>query len=125
MAGLSAMAINTAPILGGVLLASAAGQVRSPDYRSAINQDLDLLERLPADQVTRRAAILRTVELRIDDLVSAAEKSRQLKAAATSYQGNWPDIFLLVSAVWFTRIWWHISHNRTNWLPMFMGMIAV
>lgn len=29
MAGLSAMAINTAPILGGVLLAAAAGQVRS------------------------------------------------------------------------------------------------
>jgi hypothetical protein len=86
MAGLSAMAVNTAPILGGVLLATAAGQVRSPDYRSAINQDLDLLERLPADQVTRRAAILRTVELRIDDLVSAAEKSRQLKAAATSGQ---------------------------------------
>ena len=125
MAGLSAMAINTAPILGGVLLATAAGQVRSPDYRSAINQDLDLLERLPADQVTRRAAILRTVELRIDDLVSAAEKSRQLKAAATSYQGNWRDIFLLVSAVLFTVIWWHVSHNRTNWLPMFIVMIAL
>jgi hypothetical protein len=57
MAGLSAMAINTAPILGGVLLATAAGQVRGPDYRSGINQDLDLLERLPADQVTRRAAV--------------------------------------------------------------------
>ena len=125
MAGLSAMAINTAPILGGLMLATAAGQVRGPDYRSAINQDLDLLERLPADQVTRRAAILRTVELRIDDLVSAAEKSRQLKAAATSYQGNWRDIFLLVSAVLFTVIWWHVNHNRTNWLPMFIVMIAV
>ena len=125
MTGLSAMAINTAPILGGVLLATAAGQGRGPDYRSAINQDLDLLERLPADQVTRRAAILRTVELRIDDLVSAAEKSRQLKAAATSYQGNWRDIFLLVSAVLFTVIWWHVNHNRTNWLPMFIVMIAL
>jgi hypothetical protein len=124
MAGLSAMAINTAPILGGVLLATAAGQLRGPDYRSAINQDLDLLERLPADQVTRRAAIMRTVELRIDDLVSATEKSRQLRAAAASYQGNWRDIVLLVSAVLFTVVWWHVSHHRTNWLPMFIVMIA-
>ena len=124
MAGLSAMAINTAPILGGVLLATAAGQVKGPDYRSAINQDLDLLERLPADQVTRRAAIMRTVELRIDDLVSATEKSRQLRAAAASYQGNWRDIVLLVSAVLFTVVWWHVSHHRTNWLPMFIVMIA-
>ena len=124
MAGLSAMAINTVPILGGVLLATAAGQLRGPDYRSAINQDLDLLERLPADQVTRRAAIMRTVELRIDDLVSATEKSRQLRAAAASYQGNWRDIVLLVSAVLFTVVWWHVSHHRTNWLPMFIVMIA-
>lgn len=124
MAGLSEMAINTAPILGGVLLAAAAGQVRGPDYRSAINQDLDLLERLPADQVARRAAIMRTVELRIDDLVSATEKSRQLRLAAASYQGNWRDIVLLVSAVLFTVVWWHVSHHRTNWLPMFIVLIA-
>ena len=115
MAGLSEIAINTAPILGGVLLATAAGQVKGPDYRSAINQDLDLLERLPADQVTRRAAILRTVELRIDDMVSATEKSRQFRAAAASYQGNWRDIVLLVCAVLFTVVWWHVSHHRTNW----------
>ena len=51
MAGLSAIALGTAPILGGALLAGAAGQLRGPDYRSGINQDLDLLERLPADQV--------------------------------------------------------------------------
>ena len=124
MAGLSEIAINTAPILGGVLLATAAGQVKGPDYRSAINQDLDLLERLPADQVTRRAAILRTVELRIDDMVSATEKSRQFRAAAASYQGNWRDIVLLVCAVLFTVVWWHVPHHRTNWLPMFIVMIA-
>jgi hypothetical protein len=27
--------------------------------------------------------------------------------------------------VLFTVIWWHVSHNRTNWLPMFIVMIAV
>jgi hypothetical protein len=124
MAGLGAIAINTAPILGGVLLATAAGQVKGPDYRSAINQDLDLLERLPADQATRRAAIMRTVELRIDDLVSTTEKSRQLRAAAASYQGNWRDIVLLVCAVLFTVVWWNVNHHRTNWLPMLIVMIA-
>jgi hypothetical protein len=107
-----------------VLLATAAGQVKGPDYRSTINQDLDLLERLPADQETRRAAILRTVELRIDDMVSATEKSRQWRAAAASYQGNWRDIVLLVCAVLFTYVWWHVSHHRHDWLPMFIALIA-
>ena len=124
MPGLSAMAISSAPILGGVLLATAAGQVKGPDYRSAINQDLDLLERLPADQVTRRAAIMRTVELRIDDLVSTTEKSRQWRATAASYQGNWRDIVLVVCAVLFTYVWWHVSHHRHDWLLMFIVMIA-
>lgn len=124
MAGLGAIALSTAPLLGGALLAGAAGQLKGPDYHSAINKDLDLLERLPADQVARRAAILRTVELRIDDLVSATEKSRQWRAVAVSYQGNWRDIVLLVCAVLFTYVWWHVSHHRTDWLPMFLVMIA-
>jgi hypothetical protein len=118
------MAISSAPLLGGVLLATAAGQVKGPDYRSTINQDLDLLERLPAEQVARREAIMRTVELRIDDLVSTTEKSRQWRAAAASYQGNWRDIVLLVCAVLFTYVWWHVSHHRHDWLPMFIVMIA-
>jgi hypothetical protein len=124
MAGLGEIAISTAPLLGGALLAGAAGQLKGPDYRSGIDQDLDLLERLPADQVDRRAAILRTIELRIDDMVSATHKSRQLRAAAASYQGNWRDIVLLVCAVLFTYVWWHVSHHRTDWLPMFVVLIA-
>ena len=124
MAGLGAIAIGTAPLLGGALLAGAAGQLKGPDYRSGIIQDLDLLERLPADQVARRAAILRSVEQRIDDLVSATEKSRNLRAAAASYQGNWRDIVLLVCAVLFTYVWWHVSHHRADWLVMFVALIA-
>jgi hypothetical protein len=124
MAGLSAIATSTAPILGGVLLAGAAGQLKGPDYRSGINQDLDLLERLPADQVARRAALLSTVEQRIDDLVSVTEKNRQLRAAVASYQGNWRDIVVLVCAVLFTYVWWHVPHHRSDWLPMFIVLIA-
>jgi hypothetical protein len=124
MAGLGALALGTAPLFGGALLAGAVGQFRGPDYRSGITQDLDLLERLPADQVDRRAALLRTVEQRVDDLVSANEKSRQFRAAAASYQGNWRDIVLLVCAVLFTYVWWHVSHHRTDWLLMFLTLIA-
>ncbi|HWS94026.1 MAG TPA: hypothetical protein VN306_16515 [Mycobacterium sp.] len=116
--------LGTAPLLGGALFAGAAGQLRGPDYRSGINQDLDLLERLPADQAARRAAILRTIELRIDDMVSAAEKSRQLKAAAASYEGNWRDIVLVVCAALFTYVWWHVSHHRADWLPLFLVLIG-
>ena len=124
MAGLGAIALGTAPLLGGALLAGAAGQLKGPDYRSGINQDLDLLERLPADQVDRRAAILQTIELRIDDMVSATHKSRQLRAAMASYQGNWRDLVLVFCAVLFTYVWWHVSHHRADWLPMFLILIG-
>src|SRR5262245_16891943 len=124
MAGLGALALGTAPLFGGALLAGAAGQFRGPDYRSGINQDLDLLERLPADQVARRAALLRTVEQRVDDLVSANDKSRQLRAVAASYQGNWRDMVVLVCAVLFTVVWWHVPHHRADWLAMFIVLIA-
>jgi hypothetical protein len=124
MAGLGAIALGTAPFLGGALLAGTAGQLKGPDYRSGINQDLDLLERLPADQVDRRAAILQTIELRIDDMVSATHKSRQLRAAAVSYDGNWRDIGWVVCAVLFTYVWWHVSHHRADWLPMFLILIG-
>ena len=124
MAGLSAIALSTAPLLGGALLAGAAGQLKGPDYRSGITQDLDLLERLPADQVDRRAAILRTIESRIDDLVSDTENRRKLRAAVTSYQGNWRDIVVMACAVLFTYVWWHVNHHRADWLPMFIVLIV-
>jgi hypothetical protein len=124
MAGLGAIALGTAPILGGALLAGAAGQLKGPDYRSGIKEDLDLLDRLPADQADRRAAILRTVEQRIDDMVSATEERRQLRAAVASYQGNWRDIVMTVCAVLFTYVWWHVNHHRADWLAMFVVLIA-
>ena len=125
MAGLGAIAIGTAPVLGGALLAGAAGRLKGPDYRSGINQDLDLLERLPADQVERRAALLGTVEERVDDLVAANNRGRRLRAATASYQGNWRDIVMLVLAVILTAVWWHVPHQRDDWLPMFIALLAV
>jgi len=124
MAGLSSIALGTAPILGGPLLGVAAGQIRGPDVRSAINQDLDLLDRLPEHQVARREALQRTIDERIDDLVAANERGRQLRAAASSYEGNWRDIVLFLCAVLFTIVWWNVSHARSNWLLVFIAMIA-
>ena len=128
MAGLGAIAIDTAPVVGGALLAAAVGRLinlRNPDYRSGIKEDLDLLEQLPADQIARRAAILRMVELRIDEMVSAAERRHRLRVAAVSYQGNWRDIALLFCAVLFTYIWWGESHDRGDWLSTFVVLIGV
>ncbi len=124
MAGLSSIALGTAPILGGALLGVAAGQIRRPDIRGAIKQDLDLLERLPEHQITRREALQHTIDDRIDDLVAANEREHQLRAAASSYEGNWRDIVLFLCAVLFTIVWWNVSHTRSNWLLVFIAMIA-
>lgn len=125
MAGLASLALSTAPIFGGALLAMAAGQVKGPDFRGTIKADLDLLDRLPPDQAARRAELERTIEQRIDDLVAANDRSRALRAAAGSYQGNWRDVVLFLCAVLFTFIWWNVNHQRTNWLPMFVAMLLV
>jgi hypothetical protein len=125
MAGLAQLALGAAPIAGGALLAAAAGQLRGPDFRGALKQDMELLERIPPDQTQRRAELQRTINDRIDDLVAAADKSRALRLAANSYAGNWRDIVLFVCAVLFTIIWWNADHSRSNWLLLFIVMIIV
>lgn len=99
MPGLGQIALNSAPIFGGAMLAIAAGQFKGPDFRALIRQDMDLLDRLPADATKRRANLQRTIDARIDDLIDAADKSHALRKAAMSYRGNWRDIVLLVCAV--------------------------
>lgn len=123
MPSLLSTALGAAPIFGGALLTAAAGQLRSPDVRGLIKQDLDLLDRIPSDQVQRRADLQRTIDERIDDLVAASDRTRALRTAALSYQGNWRDLVLFVSSVLFTYVWWHINHDRANWLPMFIVLI--
>lgn len=125
MVGLAQVALNSAPIVGGALLASAAGQFRGPDYRDLIRQDMDLMDRLPPEDATRRAELKRTIEARIDDLVDAADRSRALRRAALSYQGNWRDGVLALCALLFTIVWWNVSHSRDNWLPTFVVLILL
>ncbi|OBF01074.1 hypothetical protein [Mycobacterium sp. 852002-10029_SCH5224772] len=125
MVGLGQIALDSAPVFGGVMLAVAAGQFKGPDYRGMIRQDMDLLDRLPPDATDRRAQLQRTIDARIDDMVDAADRSRALRRAALSYQGNWRDVVLLLCAVLFTIVWWNVSHSRSSWLPMFIVLIIL
>ena len=125
MPGIAELALGAAPIAGGALLGIAAGSLKGPDYRALIKQDLDLLDRLPAEQTERRANLQRSIDQRIDDLIASGEKSRELREIAASYKGNWRDIVVFICAVLFTIVWWNVSHSRSNWLVMFILMIVL
>lgn len=120
MPGIADIALAGAPIAGGALLGLAAGNLRPPDVRAAIVKDLDLLDRLPADQAERRAELQRIIDMRIDGLIAATDRSRELRELAASYQGNWRDIVVFICAILFTVVWWNVEHSRTNWLVMFI-----
>ena len=105
------------------MLGIAAGNLRAPDVRGMIKQDIELLALIPVDQVERRAELQRVIDVRIDDLIAGVDKSQSLREMALSYRGNWRDIVVFVCAVLFTIVWWNISHSRSNWLMMFIVMI--
>jgi hypothetical protein len=125
MVGLGQIALDSAPVFGGAMLAMAAGQFRGPDFRGLLKQDMDLLDRLPVDATDRRAELQRTIDARIDDLVDAADRTRALRRAALSYRGNWRDVLLLLSVLLFTVVWWDVNHSRSNWLLMFIVLIIL
>jgi hypothetical protein len=123
--GIGQAAMGAAPVFGGAMLAFAAGQFKSPDFRGMIKQDMDLLDRLPPEATERRANLQRSIDDRIDDLVDAADRSRVLRRAAMSYHGNWRDRVLFLCTVLFTIVWWHVKHDRANWLPTFIVLIVL
>jgi ABC-type antimicrobial peptide transport system permease subunit len=125
MPGIAEIALAGAPIAGGALLGIAAGNLRGPDIRALIKQDMELLELLPPEQTERRAELQRVIDLRIDDLIASVDKNRSLLEIAQSYRGNWRDIVVFICAVLFTIVWWNVSHSRSNWLVMFIVMIVV
>ncbi len=107
------------------MLGAIAGNLKGPDVRGLIIKDLDLLDRLPPEQGERRARLQASIDRRIDDLIEAGERSRELREAALSYRGNWRDIVVFICALLFTFIWWNVSHSRSNWLVMFIAMIVL
>ncbi|MCK0177596.1 MULTISPECIES: hypothetical protein [Mycobacteriaceae] len=125
MPGIAEIALGAAPIAGGALLGIAAGNLRGPDFRGMIAKDMDLLERIPAEQTELRERLKLSIDQRIDDLIRTTERSRELRNAAMSYQGNWRDIVVFICAVMFTIVWWNVSHSRTNWLVVFIVMLLL
>lgn len=123
MPGIGELALGAAPLAGGALLGIAAGNLRGPDFRGMIAKDMDLLERIPDDQPELKARLKASIDHRIEDMISAAERSRDLRLAAMSYRGNWRDIVVFICAILFTIVWWNVDHDRTNWLLMFIVMI--
>ena len=110
MPGIAEIALAGAPIAGGALLGVAAGNLRPPDIRALIVKDMDLLDRIPAEQVERRAELQRVIDIRVDDLIGAVDKNRELRQLAASYEGNWRDIVVFICAVLFTIVWWNVDH---------------
>lgn len=96
MPGLAEIALGAAPIAGGALLGAVAGNLKGPDVRAVIKTDLDLLDRIPEDQVQRRAAMSQMIAGRIDDLIGADQNARQLRQAAANYQGDWRDVVVFI-----------------------------
>jgi hypothetical protein len=125
MPGIAEIALAGAPIAGGALLGMAAGNLKGPDIQGLIVKDMDLLARIPEDQVQRRAELQRIINLRIDDLIAAVHRNRELRELAASYEGNWRDIVVFVCAVLFTVVWWNVDHARTNWLLLFIVLIVL
>lgn len=126
--GIADLALGAAPLAGGALLGALAGNLKPPDVRAAIKADMDLLDRIPAEQVERRAELQRSIDMRIDEVIAAVDRSRQLKSTAIGYafnrEGRLRDILVFILAVLFTIIWWNLKHSRTGWLPMFVALIV-
>jgi hypothetical protein len=124
MPGMAALAMGAAPVVGGALLGAAVGQFRGPDLREGIKQDLELLEQMPEMEAARREALRRSIDDRIDELIVAEDKARQLRATASSYEGSWRDIVLFLCTVLFSIVWWSVDHDRDSWLPVFITTIV-
>lgn len=126
MAVFTDLAMGTAPILGGILLALFAGNFTGgPDVRAAIKADMDLLERLPAEDTERRAALQRSIDVRIDDLVAGVDRARDLRDFALSYRGNARDVVVFLCTLAFAVVWWHVDHARGHWVPLFIALILL
>ncbi len=125
MPGIADLALGAAPIFGGALMGVLAGNLKGPDYRASIKTDLELLSKIPPENTELRAALQRTIDQRIGDLVVTMDKGRELRQSAVGYRGDWRDAVVAICAVLFTVVWWNVDHDRANWLVMFVFLILL
>jgi hypothetical protein len=107
MAGLADLALGTAPIAGGFLLAMVTGQLKTPANLRlrTLRHDQEILRGIPDEQAARRAELQHTIDVRIDDLIHAIHRGRSLREGVSGYRGNWRDVVLFVCVVLFAVIW--------------------
>ncbi len=125
MAGIGDLALGAAPIAGGAMLGTLMGSVKGPDFRGLIKSDIELLNSLPEESVELRAELKRTIDERVYELIGTIDRNRQLRASASSYKGDWRDIFVFISALLFTLVWWNVPHSRSNWLITFIILVIL
>lgn len=123
MAGIGDMALGAAPIAGGAMLGALAGTIKGPDFRALIKSDIELLDSLPEESVELRAALKRSIDERVWELIATVDRNRELRVAAGSYKGNWRDIVVFVCALLFTLVWWNVPHSRSNWMITFVVLV--
>jgi hypothetical protein len=119
------LALGAAPIAGGALMGVLAGNMKGPDFRGMIKADLELLDRIPPENVQLREALQASINRRINDLIISTEKSRDLIGVAASYKGDWRDVFVFICTVMFTVVWWNVPHTRSNWLITFIFLVVL
>ena len=118
---------GAAPLAGGVLLGGMAGKSgpNVPDLRAVIISELELLQRIPEDEVARRAAFKRMIGEHVDALLVAQEKSREFKRKTRYFTEHWRDIVVFVTTLLFVVIIWHADHHRPVWLPLLIATIVM
>ena len=127
MVGVGALVTGVAPLAGGVLLGGMAGKSGPSvtDLRAVIISELDLLQRIPEDQVARRAAFKRMIGEQVEALLVAQEKSREFKRKTRYFTEHWRDIVVLVTTLLFVVVIWHADHHRPVWLPLLIATIVM
>jgi len=107
------------------MLGALAGTIKGPDFRALIMADMDLLDRIPEESVELRAALRRSIDARVGELITNVDRNREWREAASRYEGNWRDFVLFLCAVLFTLVWWNVPHDRTNWLVTFVFLLIL
>lgn len=125
MSGLADVALGAAPIAGGALFGVLAGAIKGPDFRALIKSDMELLDKIPAENKELRADLASTIDMRIRELIGSIQRNSELRKSAMSYKGDWRDFVMFICAVMFTIVWWNIPHTRTNWLVTFIFLIML
>ncbi|WNG92163.1 hypothetical protein [Mycobacterium sp. ITM-2016-00318] len=127
MVGVGAIVTGVAPLAGGLLLGGMAGKSgpSGADLRAVIISELDLLQRIPEDEVARRAAFKRVIAEHVEALLVAQEKSREFKRKTKYFTEHWRDIVVFVTTLLFMVVIWHADHSRPIWLPLVVATIVM